>query len=125
MLRVTSPLGPGCVKTRWRSDAASTALILTLPSGKIAGIRSVTLVKRPEGFLPAPSFIMTARTSDGHCLQQCANAGNRYHPLYVVGEHVERQLGCHFAQRPHQEVRDAVEEVEGVAVRPVSRRPSL
>ena len=75
---------------RWWSDAASTALFLALPSGKIAAICSVTLVKRPEGF-PHAGFIMTARTSDGHGLQQCAS--NRYHPLYVVGEHVERHLG--------------------------------
>jgi hypothetical protein len=36
-------LGPGCVKRG--CDAASTALVLAVTSGKIAGICSVTLVE--------------------------------------------------------------------------------
>ena len=33
-------------------------------------------------------FVMTTRTSNGHGLEQSTNADDRYHPLYVVGEHV-------------------------------------
>src|SRR5258708_17840668 len=47
-MRMMAELGPGCVKKPWGRDAASTALVLAVPSGKIAGICSVTVVRHPR-----------------------------------------------------------------------------
>src|SRR5215510_8652760 len=44
---------PGCVKKPWGCDAASTALVLAVPSDKIAGICFVIPGEAPGGFLRA------------------------------------------------------------------------
>src|ERR1700730_5674719 len=37
-------------------------------------------------------------------LQQPRHADDRHHALHVVGEHIERHLGCHFRQASHEKV---------------------
>src|SRR3974390_1065026 len=89
---------------------------LAVPSGKIT--ESVLWpLGEAQGRLPGREFALTARTSGGHGLQQSANADDRYYPLHVIGEHIERHLGRHLTKPPHQEVRcahPALARTEGV-----------
>ncbi len=51
---LTAAEGPGCVKKLWGCDAASTALVLAVPRGKIVEICSVIPGEAPGGFLRVP-----------------------------------------------------------------------